>query len=243
MSGNITCMSGNITCILLTDCSSSEEVDYQPQILSFFREVVSFERETKAMITVLPTYCLHGVSKYAQNTDLDELYAVLFYKSWHLLTGGTDYITLEFQLNNQFSMTEGKETQYGKWKIVQKKQVVLKLHGIIYHCHLAFYDGSMLILKVFGQRSYIVMLDSYVFTPRPHVTNKDIEAYLHGNKKAVNTFWNPETHSLDKLTGRANNGTANGTVNGATNQATKGGISCLIQIILFIIVILSFLIW
>ena len=139
------------------------------------------------MIVDLFTYQLHNVGKYALNKDIDTLFSVLYYKPWRLLAGEYGTLKIEFLTNNRFQLSDKTHTSLGGWKVFKQKHLVLTFNNEIFYCHVAYYDGVMLILKVYGEQRFVVLIAASVQLPTC-ITASDIEAYIAGNKNnlAVN---------------------------------------------------------
>ena len=134
------------------------------------------------MINSLATYGLRNVEEYACYSDVKELYSILYYKSWRLLAGNEGTVQVDFRVDNKFSLTDDTSVAQGGWKVIKQKYVVLTFHDEIFYCYPAYYDCVLLILKVYGEKQYVVLWTASVGLANEKVDARSIEAYLDGSK-------------------------------------------------------------
>lgn len=134
------------------------------------------------MITELPKYKLCKLSEFAFYTEITELYSILYYKRWRLLAGLEGSMLLEFDILNKFVIRDELASLEGGWKVIKKKYVILTLNNEIAYCCIAYYDGVVLILKVYGELRYLVLVSDSVELARNQILSCHVEEYVRGEK-------------------------------------------------------------
>ena len=125
------------------------------------------------------------MNDYALNTDITALYSILYYKRWQMLAGNDGNMLVEFNINDKFEIRDEASSLEGGWKVIRKKYVIFTLNNEIAFCRIAYYDSVVLILKIYGESQYFVLVSDDVELVKPKIGSGHIEDYVRGDKASL----------------------------------------------------------
>ena len=151
------------------------------------------------MITSFPTYTsIRHLRKFIFNPTEFNLYQTLFYQQWNLFTNDTEINGIIFGTDT-FAVRRSSNEQKGGWKLIKNNLALLSFNNELFIVHAVYYDMNLLVLKVNGEKKFIILINVSLADDLATGDLSGIENYLKSNVPAFIELYPEYVETLKKL--------------------------------------------